>query len=271
MTMPAAGTELRPFKVDIPQSDLDDLADRLGRVRWPDELPGVDWSYGVPRDYVRELVDHWRTGYDWRAQEARINAHPQFVTSIDGQQVHFLHVELARAGCTAADRDARLADVGGRVPRHDRPADRSPRPRRRPRRRVPPRDPVDPWGRLLRADPRAGLGHDAHRRRLGRAHAPPRLRALRGARQRRRLDDLARGRPLRRRPRGGRPRHAALLLPLGRPDRVRGHERGGHGGDGVPRRTSPPAAGSPTTPTSRPSRRRSPTRCRTRRPAGSPG
>ena len=86
------GTELRPFQVDIPQSDLDDLADRLARVRWPDELPGVDWSYGVPLDYVRELVDHWRTGYDWRAQEARINEHPQFMTTIDGQQVHFLHV-----------------------------------------------------------------------------------------------------------------------------------------------------------------------------------
>lgn len=85
-------TELRPFHVEIPQSDLDDLAERLGRVRWPDELPGVDWAYGVPLDYVRELVEYWRTSYDWRAQEARINEHPQFVTSIDGQQVHFLHV-----------------------------------------------------------------------------------------------------------------------------------------------------------------------------------
>jgi pimeloyl-ACP methyl ester carboxylesterase len=88
----AVASELRPFQVQIPQTDLDDLADRLARVRWPDELPGADWSYGVPLDYVRELVEHWRTGYDWRAHEARINEHPQFVTSIDGQQVHFLHV-----------------------------------------------------------------------------------------------------------------------------------------------------------------------------------
>jgi epoxide hydrolase len=92
MTAPSAGHELRPFHVDIPQTDLDDLHERLGRVRWPDELPGVDWSYGVPLEYVRELVDHWRGGYDWRAQEARLNQHPQFVTTIDGQQVHFLHV-----------------------------------------------------------------------------------------------------------------------------------------------------------------------------------
>src|SRR5215207_9656012 len=85
-------TELRPYRVEIPQADLDDLADRLARTRFPDELPGVDWSYGVPMDYVRELVDYWLNGYDWRAQEARINAHPQFLTTIDGQQVHFLHV-----------------------------------------------------------------------------------------------------------------------------------------------------------------------------------
>jgi hypothetical protein len=88
----ADGTEVRPFRVEIPQADLDDLQARLGRVRWPDELPGVEWSYGVPLDYVRELVDHWRSGFDWRAQEARLNAHPQFTTTIDGQRVHFLHV-----------------------------------------------------------------------------------------------------------------------------------------------------------------------------------
>jgi epoxide hydrolase len=85
-------TEIRPFRVDVPQADLDDLESRLARVRWPDELPDVDWSHGVPLAYVRELVDHWLTGYDWRAHEARLNAHPQFTTTIDGQRVHFLHV-----------------------------------------------------------------------------------------------------------------------------------------------------------------------------------
>jgi pimeloyl-ACP methyl ester carboxylesterase len=76
----------------VPEADLDDVRDRLGRTRWPDELPGVGWAYGVPLDHVRALVDHWRTGYDWRAQEARLNSYPQFTTTIDGQTVHFVHV-----------------------------------------------------------------------------------------------------------------------------------------------------------------------------------
>jgi epoxide hydrolase len=91
MTLPTR-TDIRPFRVDIPQADLDDLQSRLGRVRWPDELPDVDWSHGVPLGYVRELVDYWRSDYDWRSHEARLNAHPQFTTTIDGQRVHFLHV-----------------------------------------------------------------------------------------------------------------------------------------------------------------------------------
>jgi pimeloyl-ACP methyl ester carboxylesterase len=85
-------TELRPFAIDVPQPDLDDLKHRLARTRWPDELPGVQWRYGVPGSYVRELADYWRTGYDWRAHEARLNAHEQLRTTIDGQQVHLVHV-----------------------------------------------------------------------------------------------------------------------------------------------------------------------------------
>ena len=80
-----------PFTLDIPQADLDDLRDRLDRARWPDELPG-DVDDGIKQSYVRSLYDHWRSEYDWRATEARINANPQFTTEIDGQNVHFLHV-----------------------------------------------------------------------------------------------------------------------------------------------------------------------------------
>ncbi|MBB2923363.1 epoxide hydrolase family protein [Cellulomonas cellasea] len=83
---------IRPFRIDVPQADLDDLHERLARTRWPHELPDVGWTYGVPSDYVRELAEHWRTGYDWREHEARLNAHPQHVTDVDGQPVHFLHV-----------------------------------------------------------------------------------------------------------------------------------------------------------------------------------
>ena len=83
---------IRPFRIDIPQADLDDLRERLARTRWPDELPGVGWSRGVPLAYLQELAEYWRTVYDWRAWEARLNAYPQFTTTIDGAKVHFLHV-----------------------------------------------------------------------------------------------------------------------------------------------------------------------------------
>ena len=91
-------TEIRPFRIEIPQADLDDLRDRLARTRWPDELPGVGWSRGVPLGYLRELAAYWRDTYDWRGQEARLNQLPQFTTTIDGAGVHFLHVRSAEPG-----------------------------------------------------------------------------------------------------------------------------------------------------------------------------
>src|ERR1700761_7715417 len=90
-------TEISPNVVRIPDADLADLRARLAEVRWPDELPDAGWAYGVPLGYVRELIDRWRDEYDWRAHEARLNAHPQFVTTIDGQRVHFLHVRSPEA------------------------------------------------------------------------------------------------------------------------------------------------------------------------------
>jgi epoxide hydrolase len=83
---------MQPFRIEIPQAALDDLHGRLDRTRWPTELPGVGWDRGVPSAYLRTLADYWRTGYDWRAAEARINQFPQFTTDIDGANVHFLHV-----------------------------------------------------------------------------------------------------------------------------------------------------------------------------------
>jgi epoxide hydrolase len=83
---------VKPFKINIPQADLDDLQERLKRTRWPDELPDVGWSRGVPLGYLKELAEYWRTSYDWRKWEARLNEFPQFTTEIDGQNIHFLHV-----------------------------------------------------------------------------------------------------------------------------------------------------------------------------------
>jgi len=87
-----------PFRVDIPQADLDDLHDRIAATRWPDDLPGVGWSRGVPLGYLKELADYWRTRFDWRAAERELNRHPQFRTEIDGASVHFLHVRSPEPG-----------------------------------------------------------------------------------------------------------------------------------------------------------------------------
>ncbi|MEU4395788.1 epoxide hydrolase family protein [Kribbella sp. NPDC023855] len=87
---------IEPFTIDVPQADLDDLTDRLARTRWPDELPGVGWDYGIPLARVKELAEYWRTTYEWRKQEARLNELPQYTTEIDGQRVHFVHVRSAR-------------------------------------------------------------------------------------------------------------------------------------------------------------------------------
>jgi pimeloyl-ACP methyl ester carboxylesterase len=99
MTSPAAHS-IHEFQISIPQGDLDDLAARLARTRWPASLPGAPWERGVPVGYLRELAGYWRTGFDWRAAEARLNAYPQFITEIDGQRIHFLHVRSPEPDAT---------------------------------------------------------------------------------------------------------------------------------------------------------------------------
>ncbi|HTJ36073.1 MAG TPA: epoxide hydrolase [Dactylosporangium sp.] len=83
---------MAPFQINIPQDHLDDLRQRLAHTRWPGEVPGANWTAGVPLDYLKDLADYWQTKYDWRAHEARLNEFPQFTTVIDEQTVHFLHV-----------------------------------------------------------------------------------------------------------------------------------------------------------------------------------
>ncbi len=90
--MENTSADIRPFRIQVPQADLDDLNERLAATRWPDELPGVGWTYGTPVGYLRELAEYWRTSYDWREYETKLNAFPQFTTTIDGQDIHFLHV-----------------------------------------------------------------------------------------------------------------------------------------------------------------------------------
>ncbi|MFC7717429.1 epoxide hydrolase N-terminal domain-containing protein [Nonomuraea recticatena] len=88
----SADTQIRPFLIEIPQADLDDLKDRLARTRWPQESPEQGWGRGVPLGYLKDLVAYWADGFDWRAQEAALNEIPQFMTTIDGQDVHSMHV-----------------------------------------------------------------------------------------------------------------------------------------------------------------------------------
>ncbi|MGC7100869.1 epoxide hydrolase family protein [Amycolatopsis lurida] len=91
-------TEIQPFRIDIPQAEVDDLRDRIARTRWPRELAGTGWERGVPVGYLCELATYWAEEFDWREQEARLNEIPQFTTEIDGQRVHFLHVRSPEPG-----------------------------------------------------------------------------------------------------------------------------------------------------------------------------
>ena len=81
-----------PFRIDVPQAEIEDLHRRLAHTRLPDDHDNDDWRYGVPRDWLEPLLEHWRTRFDFRAEEARINAFPQYRVTIDDVPVHFLWV-----------------------------------------------------------------------------------------------------------------------------------------------------------------------------------
>ncbi len=88
---------IEPFEIRVPDAVLDDLRERLGRTRFPDQIPGSGWDYGTDGAYLVELCAYWRDKFDWRAQEARLNRFPQFTTRIDGQKLHFVHRRSPRA------------------------------------------------------------------------------------------------------------------------------------------------------------------------------
>ena len=81
------------FTIDVPAAVLSDLDERLARTRWPDQLPGTDWSYGADTAYLRELVDYWQREYDWREQERALNRFEHYRASIDGTRIHFVHAK----------------------------------------------------------------------------------------------------------------------------------------------------------------------------------
>ena len=86
-------TAAQPFRLHVPDSAIDDLRERLARTRFPDQAPGEPWACGTDLDYLKQLVAYWHGHFDWRAQEARLNAFPQFKVPLHGIDLHFLHVE----------------------------------------------------------------------------------------------------------------------------------------------------------------------------------
>jgi len=96
----ASSTAIRPFTVAIDQDALDDLRDRLARTRLPQPAPGDDWTYGVPNAYLARVIAEWKDDFDWRAQEARMNRFPHYLTEIEGQTIHFIHAPSAEPEAT---------------------------------------------------------------------------------------------------------------------------------------------------------------------------
>src|SRR6266566_1321616 len=197
--------EIRPFRVAISQESLDDLRNRLDRTRWTSDIPGEGPDYGVDLAWVRRLAGYWRDGYDWRAAEARLNAYPQFITGIDGQDIHFLHVRSPEP------------DALPLILTHGWPGSVV--------------EYLDVIGPLT--DPRAhgrdpSIAFDLVVPSLpGFAFSSP---LTSRGRQRRGLDDLTGDRPARPGPRHRGARDPGLLVPVRRPGRIRGLVRAGHGG-----------------------------------------
>jgi epoxide hydrolase len=88
---------IESFEIHFDDADLEDLGRRLTLTRFPDQIEGTGWAYGIPMAYLRDLVEHWREDYDWRGQEARLNAFDHFRTMIDGEPIHFIHARSGRA------------------------------------------------------------------------------------------------------------------------------------------------------------------------------
>src|SRR5690349_7162669 len=92
--------ELRPFRVEISDAAIDDLRGRLARTRWPEKEPVGDWSMGIPLAYVQELASYWAESYDMQRVADQLNRYEQYTTTIDGVDIHFMHVRSPVAGST---------------------------------------------------------------------------------------------------------------------------------------------------------------------------
>ena len=195
----APGAAIEPFTIDVPDSVLADLRERLARARMPDEPEGVGWQLGMNQAYLRQLVDYWRDEFDWRAQERRLNRLEQFKTTIDGLDIHFVHRRSAEPDAfplilshgwpgTFAEFDKVIEPLTDPVAHGGRAEGRLPR-----------RRPVHPRLRVLGPAAAARLRPRPHRGDLRRADGASGLRTVRRARGRpRRRDQPVAGRQRRR-------------------------------------------------------------------------
>jgi hypothetical protein len=98
--VPAARDAIVPFRINVPEATLKDLRERLAKTRFPSEIEQSGWEYGTNLAYLKELVTYWRTTYDWRAQERKLNQLPQYKTTIDGIDIHFVHQRSSQPNAT---------------------------------------------------------------------------------------------------------------------------------------------------------------------------
>ena len=185
----ADSTAIRPFTFEVPEADLEDLRARILATRWPDKETVTDDSQGVPLATMQELARHWATDYDWRRCEAMLNELPNFITEIDGLDIHFIHVR------------SRHEDALPLIVTHGWPGSiieqlKIIEPLTNPTahgarrlRRIPSRDSFAAGTRVLRQADHHRMGSRPHRTGLGGADEAPRIRTVRGAGRR-----LGRGR-----------------------------------------------------------------------------
>ncbi len=171
---------IRPFHVHFPDAALTDLKRRIAATRWPERETVTDQSQGVQLATVQKLARYWETEYDWHKCEARLNALPQFITQIDGVDIHFIHVRSKHPNALPHDRHTRLAGLDHRAVEDHRSADESHGPWRERRGRFRRRDSVAAGPRILRGTHGARLGSHPHRKSMGRADEAPGIQALRG-------------------------------------------------------------------------------------------
>ena len=176
-------TAVRPFRVDVPEAELTELRRRIKATRLPEKEPVADMSQGVPLATVEKLARYWANDYDWRKCEARINAFPNFITEIDGLDIHFIHARSKHENALPIIVTHGWPYSVARTAQDHRATDQSDGTWRHRIRRLPCGDPVDSGLRIFGKADLDRLGPRPHRTRLGGVDESSGLHALRGARR----------------------------------------------------------------------------------------